>query len=76
MECFKYLCIEAYADKLSRAGDGMTTLHGATQGGHFDTIKVCLFVCLFVNLFDFLFVCLYFCLFVCLLVYLFIYVSV
>ncbi|KAI6656728.1 Proteoglycan 4-like [Oopsacas minuta] len=39
LDCFKYLCIEAYADKLSRAGDGMTTLHGATQGGHFETVK-------------------------------------
>ena len=53
MECFKYLCIEAYADKLSRAGDGMTTLHGATQGGHFETIKVGLFIYLFVCLFTY-----------------------
>ena len=80
LDCFKYLCIEVYADKLSRAGDGMTTLHGATQGGHFETVKAsihCLFVCLLlVSLFVCLFVCLsfiYMIIFVILLLFMFTY---
>lgn len=40
LECLRYLIREAKADPLAKAGDGMTAVHAATQGGHFDTVKV------------------------------------
>ena len=44
LECLQYLVREAGADPLAKARDGMTAIHAATQGGHLDTVRVCLTV--------------------------------